>query len=199
MMGVRGEGPPMIVTVGNKVLLVDTFTAANGTQITSRAPDVGSTPTTWFGAASLSTIQSNSAQFNNGGVFYTASRPYTSIYWEYINAAASNNNTAFYQDAAPNVATQFYAIRILDNNLLFIDSTVGTVAWTTGTAAGTWTSGTCLLTPTAAGITLVVTDNSLGLRNFTYVGAMRNSVGAVWVALCDNKGTPSHDNLIVYG
>ena len=74
---------PVIMSGGIALLILDSFTAANGTQITSRACDTGQTPSMGYGSASGAVIQGNTAQMNVAGIYYSAGKVYSKITVKY--------------------------------------------------------------------------------------------------------------------
>jgi len=183
------------------LLVLDTFTAANGTQITSRACDTGQTPAVGTGVAANATITSNISVFSSAGVYYTASRAIRRITASYNSIQSANQDLVFYIANTGSFVTDSYFLRFNNGSspsVFLMDLAVGVLSWTTGTATGTWTSGTVEILPTAVGITVTIVDGSLGTRVLTYAGAMRNST-SVYGGINGNSASPCFDDLKLYG
>lgn len=181
---------------GLQLLVYDSFTAANGTQINSRACDTGQTPVVWSGySAANATIQSNVAQFNNSGVIYTATKPIKRVVVDYVDLTTGYNDIRFCFTNGD--ATDGFAVRY-NANMQLLYYPVGLFAWDSGGNPSGFTTGTIQIDITAAGIAVKVTDNSLGVIQRTYTGAIGNTSSAK-VSLGSNSGIPSFDNLKAYG
>lgn len=196
---------PMIATVTSPITnrrkrtptwkLIETFTAANGTQITSRASDNGITPVVWSGGylASNAVIQNNRAQFGNSGIIYTCSTTLIRIVCGYVSINNGGyNDIRFYFTNTD--ATNGYGIRFNSNSLTIIDYTVGTLAWDAGGNPTGFTSGTVTIDLTAGGVTVTCVDGSIGTVVRNYTASMRNSTSAK-VSIGGNPSSPAFDNL----
>lgn len=194
LSGLSGE-----VSGGLTTYVYDSFTAANGTQIVSRACDTGQTPTCILGSSSNATIQGNAAQLALATIQYATTMPVKRITAKYININNGVfNDIKFY--FTPGVNSSGYAVRIngFSADLQFVDFGIGTMPWTTGGSPNGFTNGTLTVDCSATGVTVTVVDDVIGTKVVTYVAALSGSTNLV-AGLSSNNAAPQFDDFKVYG